>query len=250
MSPTSVHTQLVELFHERNPETLKRVLFHSDFESFLKIHEFRKLSVGSLVVALTHTSFSNEYEVRHQELAEFLGDSVLQLIVTDELMRRYPHEAEGTLSKLRSSIVNEKVLAGLGKSLGLQNLLLVGKGEFKKELFLQDAALADSVEALICQIYRFEGFDKARDFVLKCLTQTDGKVFDLESLIAFDSKSKLQEATLAKYKTLPKYQSSEESGGFKVELWINEKLMLEGTYPSKKKGERELAERALKERLI
>lgn len=250
MSQPRVHTTLAQLFEHRDPEHLKACLEHSDYQSFLGHHGLKKLTPVSLVVALTHTSFSHEYEVAHQELAEFLGDSVLQLIITDELFRRFPTADEGILSKLRSSIVNEKSLAKLGSGLGLSELILVGKGEFKKQLHLQDSTLADSMEALICQIYRIEGYEKARELVLGWIARIQPTIFDLNNLQDFDSKSKLQEATLAKYRTLPKYTSEDRPGGFQVRVWINEKLTAEGFFASKKSGERELAQKVLKEQLF
>lgn len=247
---TTVHAILAQLFERRNPELLKATLEHQDYINFLALHGLKKLQPAPLVVAFTHTSFSHEYEVRHQELAEFLGDSVLQLIVTEELFKRYPEEEEGKLSKLRSSIVNGKSLAKLARGLNLEKLILVGKGEYKKELHMQESTLADTTEALICQIYRFEGYDTSRSLVLKWIEQYAPDFFELGNLDGFDSKSKLQEATLAKFKTLPKYTSEDRPGGFLVNLWVNERIIAHGVYPSKKTGERDLASKALKENLF
>jgi ribonuclease-3 len=199
-----------------------------------------------LVKAFTHTSFSHEYQVPHQELLEFLGDSVLQLIVTDQICAQYPKEKEGKLSKLRSSVVNEKTLATLALELKLNELLLVGKGEFKKELYLQEAVLGDTMEALICQIYRHQGYEATRKKFLGWLQSYLPEALNLSVLDDFDAKSKLQEATLAKYKVLPRYSAEEAKEGFRVMLWLQEKLLAEGIFSSKKIGERELAQQVLK----
>lgn len=245
----SLHISLQNLFEGRDSSLLQNCLKHSQYQEFLSKEELT-IPVDALVIAFTHTSFAHEYNVPHQELLEFVGDSVLQLIVTDEIFSRYPGEKEGKLSKLRSSVVNEKSLAALARSLQLHELILVGKGEFKKRLHEQETVLADTIEALICQIYRFQGYDMTRKKVLNWMSENLPEAFELKALEDFDAKSKLQETTLALYKTLPKYQSRVHESGFLVELLINEKVVSQGVYSSKKLGERELARRALKEKLF
>ena len=120
MSQTCLHEQLTELFAERNPERLIACLEHPQYKKFLTVHNLN-IPLNELVLAFTHTSFSHEYEVNHQELSEFFGDAVVQLIITAELMRLYPQENEGRLSKLRSFIVNEKTLSQIAKSLKLND---------------------------------------------------------------------------------------------------------------------------------
>jgi ribonuclease-3 len=244
MSQYSLHQQLHFLFSERNSEALRACLTHQDFQSFLTEHSL-VIPVEKLVLAFTHSSFSHEYEVPHQELLEFFGDSVVQLIVTQELMKLYPNEKEGKLSKLRSSIVNEKTLAKVASFLELNRLLLVGKGEFKKELHLQETVLSDTMEALIGKIFNFHGLSLTSEKFLGWLRNAVPNAFNMENLEHYDVKSKLQEATLAKYKTLPRYTSDPAGEGFLVKLWVNEHLVAEGVYSSKKIGERELARRAL-----
>jgi len=245
MSQLTLHQALNKLFSsERDDLLLEACLSHPDLENFLKVNQLN-LSIQSLAHALTHASFSHEYQVPHQELAEFFGDAVLQLIVTQELMRLYPLEKEGRLSKLRSTIVNEKTLAIVAKSLNLQHLIFVGKGEFKKNTQSQDTVLSDSLEALIAKIYQFNGLEDTSEKFLGWLKVALPQAFDLDQLEQFDAKSRLQERTLAKYKSLPRYLSEEISQGFKVQLWINEKLQAEGQFNSKKNGERELAQQVL-----
>lgn len=244
MSQTRLHDQLIQLFTERNLQYLKACLEHPDYQSFLAKHSLQ-VPPEELVLAFTHTSFSHEYEVPHQELAEFFGDAVVQLIVTQELMKLYPSEKEGKLSKMRSSIVNEKTLASVARYLKLDELLLVGKGEYKKGLHHMDTVLADTVEALMAKIFKQHGLEFSSARFLSWLKASVPEAFSLENLDAFDAKSKLQEATLGKYKILPRYSSDAHSDGFKVQLWLNEKLLDEGVFTSKKIGERELARRVL-----
>jgi ribonuclease III len=249
MAPMSLHNSLINLFESSASGELSKLLYHSDYLQFIQLHNL-DLPADAIAIAFTHASFSHEYQVLNQETLEFLGDSVLQLIISEELIRRYPQEKEGKLSKLRSSLVNEKSLASLAQALNLGQLILVGKGEFKKQLFNQEVVLADTLEAVIGQIYRFKGFSFTQELVLKWFAQYLSTAFELSVLDEFDAKSKLQEATLAKYKTLPRYSAETRGTNFLVQLWVNEKLMAEGEYSSKKSGERELAQKVLKEKLF
>lgn len=249
MSHRRLHEQLIQLFAERNSHELLSCLDHPDYSAFITKHSLT-VPPQDLVLAFTHTSFAHEYEVAHQELAEFFGDAVIQLIVTAELMKIYPTEKEGRLSKLRSSIVNEKTLAKVASWLGLRELILVGKGEYKKELHLQDTVLADTVEALMAKIFKHMGLAASSEIFLKWLTHAVPEAFGMENLENYDAKSKLQEATLAKYKTLPRYSADTLSEGFLVKLWVNEELVAEGQFSSKKIGERELARKILDNKVI
>lgn len=244
MSQACLHDQLSRLFAERNSQNLKACLEHPDFQSFLSLHSLT-VKPADMVLAFTHTSFSHEYEVPHQELSEFFGDAVVQLIVTTELMKLFPQEKEGKLSKLRSSIVNEKTLSVVARYLKLNDLILVGRGEFTKELHTQDTVLADTLEAVVAKVYAHHGMEFTSARFLSWLTEAAPEAFNLENLESYDAKSKLQEATLAKYKTLPRYSADTLNEGFLVKLWVNEEVIATGTYNSKKIGERELARQVL-----
>jgi ribonuclease-3 len=249
MSRPRLHDTLIKLFETRDQAILNECLNHSEFGEFLKENEL-EIPVDKLVSAFTHTSFHHEYQAPHQELLEFLGDSVLQLIITEELLKLHPQEKEGRLSKMRSSIVNEDVLAKLALNLGLNQMLLVGKGEFRKGLHLNSSTLADTMEALISQIYQYHGFEKTRDIVLRWIREFSPNLFDLSSLEEFDSKSRLQEMSLARYKQLPTYKSEDLGGRFKVSVWIKDQLITQGEFHSKKIGERELAREIINKKLI
>jgi len=249
MSRSRVHDLLSDLFHLKEPQLLIDLLEHEDYSHFMKSHAIQ-MDVKALVVAFTHTSFSHEFSVANQEKLEFLGDSVLQLIVTEELFKRYPDENEGILSKLRSSIVNEKTLAVVAQGLNLGELIIVGKGEFKKNLILGDSVLADTLEALLGQIYRHQGWDFTKKLCLGWFEKFTPGALDKDLLEQFDSKSKLQELSLALYKKLPQYISEPKGDQFEVKLLINEELMASGVFSSKKNGEKELAQNVLKKGLI
>lgn len=243
MSRPRLHENLERVFESR--ELLNSLFQHEDFHLFSEKHNIT-VPLNELALAFTHKSFSHEFNVPHQEQLEFLGDAVLQLILTDELFAKYPNEKEGHLSKLRSAIVNESSLSTIAKGLNLNELIIVGKGEYKKRLFEQDPVLADTFEALLAQIYRFHGLDFTKLLFLTWLKSFIPGAFEANFLDHFDAKSKLQERVLAKYKKLPRYTSENSGDEFKIGLWINEELLASGIFPSKKQGEKELAQEVLK----
>jgi ribonuclease-3 len=249
MSRPRLHELLVQVFENRNTAQLAELFTHDDFQIFMDKHSL-KIPRKEFAQAFTHTSFSHEFNVPHQEQLEFLGDAILQLILTDELVKKFPEHKEGHLSKLRSAIVNETSLAIMANGLELGPLLIVGKGEFKKKLFEQSAVLADTFEALLAQIYRFHGLETTRILFLSWLNTCIPGAFEENFLDVFDSKSKLQEKVLAKYKKLPRYTSENHGDQFEVTLWINDVMSARGVFPSKKSGEKELAQEVLKKELI
>lgn len=242
-----LHEQLIQVFEHK--DLLNQLFLHKDFDDFLQNHSL-KIPLEEFTKAFIHKSFSHEFNVAHQEQLEFLGDAVLQLLLTDELYQKFSHEKEGYLSKLRSALVNEKSLSTLARGLGLSELILVGKGEFKKRLFEQDTVLADTFEALLAQIYRFHGLEFTKVLFLQWLKTFIPTAFEENFLNHFDAKSKLQEKALAKFKKLPRYASETVGDEFEVKLWINEELLASGVFPSKKQGEKELAQIVLKKGLI
>lgn len=249
MSQLRLHELLNHLFESRDIALIAHLFNHEEFASFIKKYSLN-IPSKDLAQAFTHTSFSHEFHAPHQEQLEFLGDSVLQLILTDELYRRFPEAKEGHLSKLRSAIVNEKSLSAIATSLGLNDLIIVGKGEFKKKLFDQAPVLADTFEALLAQIYRHHGLEFTKALFLSWLNQSIPTAFDEHFLDTFDAKSKLQEKVLAKYKKLPRYTSENKGEEFEVTLWINDIAEAKGVFSSKKNGEKELASQFLKKEIL
>lgn len=147
-----------------------------------------------LATALTHTSFANEnrsMQVEHNQRLEFLGDAVLELVISDYLFTNYPHHEEGVLTKIRAAVVCEPSLARVAQGLKLGQALRLGKGEERTGGRERPAALADAFEALVGAIYLDQGLDKIRCFILQSLK---------EDIIAYaqgnhagDYKSELQE---------------------------------------------------------
>jgi ribonuclease-3 len=201
-----------------------------------------------LLKAFSHKSFVNEvkFNIENNERLEFLGDAVLELFVTDLLMKEYPNESEGTLSKLRSSLVNEKSLNSMALALGLDAFILLGKGEIKEKGYEKPSLISDCFEALIGMVYSQKGIDGARQFLSEIFYQDSfKKLWSLESLQQFDAKSRLQEIIMQEFGVHPQYKSSEimvnKEKQFKLSCWIEARLLGELTHFSKKKGMQLLA---------
>jgi len=149
--------------------------------------------------AMTHRSASG----KHNERMEFLGDSILGLVISDALYHRLPEASEGYLSRLRASLVNESMLAELGTELRLGELLNLGTGEIKSGGVNRKSILADAMEALIASVYLDQGLEAAREFVLK-LYDSRLEVLPREEELK-DPKSRLQEYLQSKGHDLPEY---------------------------------------------
>lgn len=161
-----------------------------------------------LILALTHRSFAYESGgIPTNERLEFLGDSVLGLVITEELFRRYPEMDESRLSPLRSSVVNTRALADIARSLGIGEFLRIGKGEEATGGRDKNSILADSFEALIGAIYLDQGAQVAKQSLLGWLTPV------IERTIAHgggvDAKSALQELVAASALGTVEYEMSE-----------------------------------------
>ena len=149
--------------------------------------------------AMTHRSASG----KHNERMEFLGDSILGLVISDALYHRLPEASEGYLSRLRASLVNESVLAELSTELRLGDLLNLGTGEIKSGGVNRKSILADAMEALIASVYLDQGLETANTFVLK-LYESRLEILPKEEELK-DPKSRLQECLQSKGHDLPEY---------------------------------------------
>lgn len=213
------------------------------------IYQFR--DTGLLTTAMTHSSYANEHRDQHiqnNERLEFLGDSILGLVSADYVYHRYPHLPEGQLTKLRAAVVCEKTLYEVAKELGLDQLLLLGRGEENGGGRKRPSILADSVEALIGAIYLDGGLEPARAFILSFLP---AKVDLAEAGGAFrDYKTALQEIVQKNRQETLSYHLSGESGPdhdkrFTVQVLLNSNIFAEGTGRSKKEAEQMAAKAAL-----
>lgn len=202
--------------------------------------------------ALTHRSFANEQRetnLEDNERLEFLGDAVLELIISHYLTDEFPQYSEGRLSKLRSYIVSETVLARIARQLEIGKFLLLGKGEERTQGRHKNSLLANALEAVTAGIYLDGGLDKARQFIIK--------LFKKEVYIAAQSehlqnyKSLLQEYTQAKLNAVPTYRLVSKKGPhhqrvFEVQLKLGNKIYGTGQGKSKKEAEQQAAKHVLK----
>ena len=202
-----------------------------------------------LLNALNHSSYANEarHGVTSNERLEFLGDSVLSIIVSNYLFNQFPNMPEGELTKLRASLVCEKSLCAFSRELELGKFLQLGKGEDKGGGRERDSILADAFEAVLAAIYLDGGMEIARkhvmNFVLRELKHTDDEVFK-------DYKTALQEIIQRNPEESVSYILTDEFGPdhdkqFTVEVHLNSNIIGTGKGKSKKQAEQMAAKQAL-----
>lgn len=201
-----------------------------------------------LKTALTHSSFSNESRVDEQnnERQEFLGDSVLSIIVSDFLFRNF-RVPEGELTKLRASLVCEQSLYEFASAISLGEYLLLGHGERQNGGAERPSILSDAFEALIASIYLDSGIDEARKFVIPFV---ETMLMQGEESTFVDYKTILQEIIQKNPEEIIQYKLVDESGPdhdkmFTVELYLNSNVIGKGSGRSKKIAEQEAAKQAL-----
>lgn len=203
--------------------------------------------------ALTHRSYLNEHpdwETQHNERLEFLGDAVLELVSTEFLFNKFPSAPEGELTGIRSALVNYRMLANVGDSIGLGSFVLLSRGEAKGSDKAREAIFANTVEALIGAIYLDLGYKAAKKFIEKFLFVHLDKI--LKDGLYRDPKGRLQEVVQEKMKLTPSYAVLSLSGPdhdkeFVVGVFFGEELAGKGTGASKQEAEVAAAESALKE---
>jgi ribonuclease-3 len=211
---------------------------------------YRFQRVELLHHALTHKSYVHEQRVpaQHNERLEFLGDAVLGLVIGDYCYGRFVDLAEGELSKLRASLVNEGNLARIARRLELGSYLLLGRGEELTGGRAKASVLADTFEAVLAAIYLDSSLQAVYQVVLRCFRE------DLETILSEghkDYKSDLQEYTQEKFGCVPIYSVVRERGPdhdkvFEVELAIRGQFLGLGSGKSKKEAEQEAARKVLK----
>ncbi len=201
--------------------------------------------------ALTHKSYANEMGLQqhHYERLEFLGDAVLELIVSTYLYATYPLAHEGDLSKLRSCLVNAEAFAALARELGLGELLQLGRGEARSGGQHKNSLLAAALEAVVGALYLDGGFDRAQSIFLTCFaTALDERIHHAQ---VWDYKGLLQEQTLNLFGCTPTYRVVGEEGPahqktFHVQLSLNREVYdCIGTGRSKKAAEQHAARQLL-----
>jgi ribonuclease-3 len=208
--------------------------------------------------ALTHKSYSHERAglpaPPHNEKLEFLGDSILGLVVCEYLYAYFPTVDEGGLSKIKSVVVSAQFLSQKAKDIELGSALRLGKGEEKSGGRERPALLADAIEALIGAVYLCGGLEAARNFILSMLEKDLRQA--QKGQISKDYKTLLQEHFQRTQKQAPQYRVAREWGpdhnrSFEVECTLGDQVLSKGTGKSKKEAEQDAAHRtAVAEDLI
>lgn len=204
-----------------------------------------------LLEALTHRSYLNEYPkwiVPHNERLEFLGDAVLELAVTEDLFQMYPSFPEGKLTVIRAALVNYQMLAKAAGEIGLDEFILLSRGERADNLRAKEVILANAYEALVGAIYLDQGFPAAKQFLSPRLIARVPDILETKSYK--DAKSELQELIQERRKLTPTYRVLEETGPahdrvFRVGVFFGEELIEQGNGNSKQEAEIEAAKNAL-----
>lgn len=221
-------------------------------QEFLKKLEISYNNLSLYEQAFVHRSFINEnpkFSLGHNERLEFLGDSVLELIVTDFLYNKYPNEPEGNLTSYRSSLVNTQTIGRVAGDLGFNEYLKLSKGESRdSQSRARMSILADTYEAILGAIYLDLGYGVCEDFVIKTLLPYTEDI--VKNNLFKDPKSFTQEMAQEKYQVTPSYKVIEESGPdhnktFKVAIYFGDKLVAEGIGNSKQLAEVSAAKNAI-----
>jgi len=201
--------------------------------------------------SLTHRSYINEnpnWGLSHNERLEFLGDAVLELIVTENLFNKFPDSPEGELTSIRAALVNYQMLAIIAKNIELDNFILLSRGEAKDIGKAREVILANAFEALLGAIYLDSGYEDAKKFIKTFVMNQLQEVVDKK--LYQDPKSLLQEIVQDKFKVTPTYIVLSERGPdhakiFQIGVHFGDKLIAEGEGLSKQEAEVEAAKNAL-----
>jgi ribonuclease-3 len=220
----------------------------SDFENKISINFKNK---DLLTQVFVHRSYLNEnpsFKLDHNERLEFLGDAVLELVVTEYLYKSMPNP-EGELTNLRSALVKGQMLSDIAQFLNIGDFLMLSKGESKSKGKARQIILANTFEALVGAIYLDQGYEASEKFIQ---TNLLGRLQDIiDQKLYLDPKSHLQEAAQANLGITPTYKVVAESGPdhdkhFIVGCYLNEKEIAEGKGSSKQTAESDAAAAALK----
>lgn len=205
-----------------------------------------------LVQAFVHRSYLNEnpkFPLNHNERLEFLGDAILELIVTEYLYQKYPKKPEGELTNWRAALVNAQSLSKIAKDLGFGEYLLLSRGESKDTGKARQYILANTFEAFLGAFYLDQGLEKVRQFLKTHLIKELAKI--LKEELYRDAKSCFQEEAQERARITPDYRVLKEWGPdhakhFVVGVFLEDELVAEGEGSSKQEGEEKAAQQALK----
>jgi ribonuclease-3 len=205
--------------------------------------------------AVVHRSYLNEhpdFRLNHNERLEFLGDAVLEIIVTEYLFENFPETPEGDLTNWRASLVNSKMLASVAKEIELEKLLYLSRGESKdNNSKARNYILANAVEALIGAIYIDQKTEPAKRFIFKYIISKLDNI--LKNELYLDPKSKFQEKAQEECSITPHYKIISESGPdhnkiFEVGLYLGDEMISRGKGTSKQEAQVDAAQNGIKKK--
>lgn len=223
----------------------------ADFSSFESKIGYRFKDARLIEQAFTHRSYLNENREsgrEHNERLEFLGDAVLELVVTEFLYAKYPDKPEGELTAYRAALVNTQSISEAAKTLGMNDFLLLSRGEAKDTGRARQIILANAFEAVIGSIYLDAGYDAAKNFIADQLFHKTDDV--VSKRLWQDAKSRFQEIAQEKLGITPAYQLLDQSGPdhdkqFVVGAYLKNEKVATGDGRSKQEAEQAAAEAAL-----
>jgi ribonuclease-3 len=206
---------------------------------------------GLLREALTHKSFVNESPtkgIKDNERLEFLGDAVLDMVISEYLFERLPEAREGELSKIKSTVVSEPTLAEIAKTITLGEYIFLGKGENLSRGRSKNSLLANTLEAVIAAIYLDGGLQETKTFIHRWFIETIENI--LTHQLTFDYKTDFQEECQRIFEVLPEYRLVKSSGpdhdkSFEIHLVVKGKVWGIGVGKSKKEAEQKAAKEGL-----
>ena len=204
-----------------------------------------------LRIALTHSSFAYEVgSAEFNEKLEFLGDSVLGIVITEFIFHSFPKLLEGGLAKLRANLVRAETLAEIAKRLRLGDYVLIGRGAEQSGGRRNESILADCLEAIMGAVYLDQGYETAKEFIVELFRDMILEQGEQKEL--GDPKTTLQELTMERWSTLPNYHIVDQEGPahrpmFSAAVSIHGQVFGRGVGTSKKRAEQLAAKEALKE---
>ena len=222
-----------------------------DFSILQKKLNLKFKNKDFLIQAFVHRSYLNEnpdFYLPHNERLEFLGDAVLEIVVTKYLYQKYPKKSEGELTNWRAALVNAKQLSEIARELDFNEFLLLSRGETKEIGKARQYILANTFEAFIGALYLDQGLNPCKEFIKKHLIKELPHI--IEAGLFKDAKSRFQEEAQERIGITPTYKVLEEWGPdhakhFIIGVFLGEKLIAKGEGSSKQEAELEAAKEAL-----
>lgn len=223
-----------------------------EFDAIQEVIGVKFKDLNHLKQAFIHRSYLNEHRdfpLDHNERLEFLGDAVLELVVTEYLYKNYPNP-EGEMTNWRAALVNTQMISKQAQRLGFNEYLCLSKGESKDTGKAREIILANSFESVIGATYLDQGYDKAKEFITNNLLGELPNIIEKE--LYLDPKSKLQEAAQDKFNITPTYRVEKEWGPdharqFIIGVYLDNKKVGEGKGSSKHEAQIDAAKDGLKD---